>query len=143
MKHPYKVIYCSGEDPQFPVTELLDPTVNSKGWQSQKYCTYPQEIILQFQGVINISQLQILSHQSKIASKVELFTFNPNSMPTGAARLPLNEIQFQKLGFLTLNSNERSGFQARELKSVTVNQPVALLKMLFHANHQNQFNIEN
>ena len=48
MKHPYKVIYCSGEDPQFPVTELLDPTVNSKGWQSQKYCTYPQEIILQF-----------------------------------------------------------------------------------------------
>ena len=92
MKHPYKVIYCSGEDTQFPVTELLDPTVNSKGWQSQKYCTYPQEIILQFQGVINVSQLQILSHQSKIASKVELFTFNPNSMPTGAARLPLNEI---------------------------------------------------
>ena len=64
-------------------------------------------------------------------------------MPTGAARLPLNEIQFQKLGFLTLNSNERSGFQARELKSVTVNQPVALLKMLFHTNHQNQFNLEN
>ena len=53
-------------------------------------------------------------------------------MPMGAARLPLNEIKFEKLGFLTLNSNERSGFQARELKSVTVNQHVALLKMMFH-----------
>ena len=62
-------------------------------------------------------------------------------MPAGASRLPLNEIQFQKLGFLTLNSNERSGFQARELKSVTVNSQLALLKMLFHENHQNQFNI--
>ena len=49
--------------------------------------------------------------------------------------LPIIEIQFQKLGFLTLNSNERSGFQARELKSVTVNSQLALLKMLFHENH--------
>ena len=34
IKFSYKVIYCSGEDPKYPVTELLDPTVNSKGWQS-------------------------------------------------------------------------------------------------------------
>ena len=32
VKFTYKIIYCSGEDPKFPVTELLDPTVNSKGW---------------------------------------------------------------------------------------------------------------
>ena len=64
-------------------------------------------------------------------------------MPMGAARLPLNEIRFEKLGFLTLNSNERSGFQARELKSVTVNQHVALLKMMFHKNHQNHLNYES
>ena len=56
-------------------------------------------------------------------------------MPAGASRLPLNEIQFSKLGYLTLNSNERSGFQARELKSVTVNKSCALLKMMFHSNH--------
>ena len=57
VKHSYKVIYCSGEDPKYPVTELLDPTVNSKGWLSQKFCTYPQEIILQFNGVVAMSQL--------------------------------------------------------------------------------------
>lgn len=57
VKHSYKIIYCSGEDPKYPVTELLDPSLNSKGWQSPQYCPYPQEIILQFQGVVSLSQL--------------------------------------------------------------------------------------
>ena len=47
------------------------------------------------------------------------------------------------MGFLTLNSNERSAFQARELKSVTVNTQAALLKMYFHTNYQNEFNSKN
>ena len=46
VKFKYRVIYCSGEDSEFPVTELLDPTVNSKGWQSPKFCQFPQEIII-------------------------------------------------------------------------------------------------
>ena len=92
IKHSFKIIYCSGEDPKYPVTELLDPTVNSKGWQSEKFCQYPQEIILQFAGTVYLSQLQFLSHQAKISSKIELFTFNPQSMPAGASRLPLNQI---------------------------------------------------
>jgi centrosomal protein CEP104 len=82
-----------------------------------------------------------LSHQSKIASKIELFTFNPNALGSQAsAKLPLNEIQFTKLGYLTLNTNDRSGFQARELKSVTVNAQAALLKLNFHKCHLNNFN---
>ena len=32
VKFNYKIIYCSGEDPNYPVTELLEPSVNSKGW---------------------------------------------------------------------------------------------------------------
>ncbi len=32
VKFKYRVIYCSGEDPDFPVTELLDPGANSRGW---------------------------------------------------------------------------------------------------------------
>jgi centrosomal protein CEP104 len=48
VKFKYRIIYCSSEDPQHPATELLDPTVNSKGWVSARYCEYPQEVILQF-----------------------------------------------------------------------------------------------
>ena len=140
VKFNYKIIYCSGEDPNYPVTELLDPSVNSKGWQSQKFCQYPQEIIVQFPSIVQINQLQFLSHQSKIASKIELFTFNPDQVGAQASKLPLNEIQFTKMGYLTLNTNERSGFQARELKSVSINVQCALLKLLFHKCHLNNFN---
>jgi hypothetical protein len=39
-----------------------------KGWQSAKYCPYPQTIILRFPGYFDIRKIQILSHQAKIAN---------------------------------------------------------------------------
>ena len=60
-----------------------------------------------------------------------------------SAQIPLNEIEFARLGYLSLDSNERSGFQARELKSVYVNSVSLLLKMVFHKCHANKFNLYN
>lgn len=57
--------------------------------------------------------------------------------------MPLSEIQFRKLGFLSLDNNERSGFQARELKSVHVNASAALLKLVIHQCHMNSLNTYN
>lgn len=31
-KLKYRIIYCSGEDPDYPVTELLDLGPNPRGW---------------------------------------------------------------------------------------------------------------
>jgi len=143
VKLKYRVIYCSGEDPEYPVTELLDPTPNSRGWQSQKFCEYPQEIIVQFSGIVRLKQLQFLSHQSKIASKIELFTFVPDGSQALSSQIPLHDIQFKRLGYLSLDPNERSGFQARELKSVYVDSTALLLKLHFHQCHQNNFNVFN
>ena len=36
-KLKFRVIYCSGEDPEFPVTELLENSPSSRGWQSPKF----------------------------------------------------------------------------------------------------------
>jgi len=143
VKLKYRIIYCSGEEPEYPVTELLDPTPNSRGWQSPKFCEYPQEIIVQFPSVVRLKQLQFLSHQSKIASKIELFTFLPNGQQQLTSQLPLQDIQFKRLGYLSLDSNDRSGFQARELKSVYVDSPALLLKLIFHKCHLNNFNVFN
>jgi len=57
----------------------------------------------------------------------------------------LNEIEFKRLGFLSLDPNERSGFQARELKSVYVDRDseAVLLKLIFHKCHLNNFNVFN
>lgn len=142
-KLKYRIIYCSGEDQDYPVTELLDATSNTRGWQSQKFCDYPQEIIVQFPTVVNLKQLQFLSHQSKIASKIELFTFLPSGKHAMTSQIPLNEIEFKRLGYLSLDPNERSGFQARELKSVYVDSNAVLLKLIFHKCHLNNFNVFN
>ena len=47
-KLPYRVIYCSGEDPQYPVTELDMSHPHARGWCTPKFCDFPQELILQF-----------------------------------------------------------------------------------------------
>ena len=46
VKFNFRIVYCSSEDPDQPVSELLDPSVNSRGWLSGRYCEYPQEIIV-------------------------------------------------------------------------------------------------
>ena len=142
-KLKYRIIYCSGEDQDYPVTELLDPTSNSRGWQSAKFCEYPQEIIVQFPQLVKLRSLQFLSHQSKIASKIELFTFLPSGPQAMSNQIPLNEIEFKRVGYLSLDPNERSGFQARELKSVYVTADAVLLKLIFHQCHLNNFNVFN
>ena len=54
VKFKFKIVYSSSEDPDHPVTELLDPSVNSWGWLSARYCQYPQEIILQFTQIVQL-----------------------------------------------------------------------------------------
>lgn len=46
VKFKYRIIYFSSEDADHPAAELLDPSVNSRGWMSARYCEYPQEIII-------------------------------------------------------------------------------------------------
>ena len=46
LKLKYRIIHCTSEEPEYPVTEVLDPNPNSRGWQSAKFCEFPQEIIV-------------------------------------------------------------------------------------------------
>ena len=54
----FKVFHCSSQDAAHTVSELTanarDPN-NLTGWQSQRFCIYPQELIVQFQGGVNIN----------------------------------------------------------------------------------------
>lgn len=78
--------------------------------------------------------MQILSHQSKIATQIELFVGHGDSYQSA---------DFRRLGYLSLNSNERSKYQARELKSVYVNAPGQYLRMLVHKCYINEANLFN
>ena len=49
--------------------------------------------------------------------------------------------KFKKIGFLALDSNERSNFQARELKSVYIDNNCQKLKIVLNKCHVNAHNI--
>eukprot|EP00929_Paragymnodinium_shiwhaense_P070119 TRINITY_DN35491_c0_g1_i1.p1 TRINITY_DN35491_c0_g1~~TRINITY_DN35491_c0_g1_i1.p1 ORF type:complete len:827 (+),score=189.47 TRINITY_DN35491_c0_g1_i1:131-2611(+) len=133
----YRVVRCTSEDPEYPVSQLLARAPQSTGWQTSRYCEYPQELGLEFESPVHLRQVQFLSHQSKIATKIELFT----ALPPDGTRY--ESVQFKRLGYLSLDNNERSQFQARELKSVYVDVKAQFLRILFHKSHANRFNVTN
>ena len=68
-------------------------------------------------------------------------------MPSGAqassAQIPLNQIKFERLGYLNLNSNEGTQYRVRELKSVYTNAATLLLKVVLNAPYSNELNQYN
>ena len=83
---------------------------------------------------MQLSQVQLLSHQSKISTRIELY------MGTGPEYM---RCQFTRLGYLSLDSNERSAFKARELKSVYLKSKGVFMKLLLHKCHINALNLHN
>lgn len=135
----YRIVKCTSEEPDYPVTELLSHSQQTKGWQTARFCEFPQEVCLQFDTAVHLRQVQFLSHQSKIATKIELFT----GMAPASGPAAVEAVQFKRLGYLSLDSNERSQFQARELKSVYVDVAAQFLRILFHKCHINRYNALN
>ena len=126
-KLPYRIISVTSEAESFSVRELLNHTPFSPGWQSSRFCSYPQEIQVEFPSVIHLKEIQFLSHQFKIPNKIEIhIDFNG---------------KVQKVGYLSLDSNERSNYQARELKTVYLNYNTQRVLIRFLGCHTNHLNI--
>ena len=101
-----------------------------------RFPSYPQELGFELlDGEVHISQLQVLSHQSKISSKVELYIGHGGSSYRSAT--------FTRLGYLSLDNNERSSYQARELKTVFIDHSGSYIKLVINENHINKQNIYN
>ncbi|KFV44407.1 Centrosomal protein of 104 kDa [Tyto alba] len=135
------VISSSGHEDGFSAKELMvhAPTVN--GWRSPRYCTelcqYPQEIVLQLVERCRIRKLQLLAHQYMISSKIEFYI--SESLPEYFA--PYQSERFHRLGYVPLSDNEKTDFKARELKSVYMDAVGQYLKLIFHKNYVNRYNL--
>eukprot|EP00062_Callorhinchus_milii_P012732 gi/632960076/ref/XP_007895989.1/ PREDICTED: centrosomal protein of 104 kDa isoform X2 [Callorhinchus milii] len=101
---------------------------------------YPQEIVLQMVERCRIRKLQLLAHQYFISTKIELYI--SQSLPDHFGSHYHTE-RFRRLGYISLSDNEKTGFKARELKSVHVDAIGQYLKLSFHKNHTNRYNLYN
>lgn len=130
----------SSEEKDYPASNLLVPKKGNKGWQSQRFCVFPQEVIMAFPQTCNISSMQLLSHQSKISTKVDILVSNPSPEQLNG---DLRNLTFKKIGYFMLSNNETSNFQSRELKTVYIDSPSVLLKLILHKPHTNAMNLFN
>ena len=126
------------QDPDYPARELHFHTPQTRGWQCARFSKFPQELILRLDHPARIHQIQLLSHEYKIATKIELYT---GLLPPGETLM--DRAIMRRLGHLSFDPNTASGHQARELKSVHVNVDAAILRVVVHKCHVNKLNIYN
>lgn len=88
---------------------------------------------------MRVRKLQVLSHHYLISSSIEIYV--GDSYYGGSASL--ETVQFKRLGHVDLSDNERTGQQARELKSVRVDAMGLYVKLSLHKNYYHQRNTYN
>ena len=90
---------------------------------------------MQLEHSSRLQQIQLLSHEYKIAGKIELQVASSLTLPD---KTPY---EFTRLGFLSFDTNDRTNFAARELKSVTLPDVEAtVVKLIIHRCHANTMN---
>uniref|UniRef100_S4R4X6 Centrosomal protein of 104 kDa n=1 Tax=Petromyzon marinus TaxID=7757 RepID=S4R4X6_PETMA len=129
----FTVVDASGHEEGYSAVELTSHGPTVQGWRSPRYSLYPQELVLCLEGSCHVQKLQVLSHQFLISSKLEIYI--GESQHQGSA--------YTRLGYVALSDNEKTGFRARELKSVHVDATGRYLKLIIHKNHVNKYNIHN
>ncbi|KAM6925519.1 centrosomal protein of 104 kDa [Xenentodon cancila] len=130
------VVSSSSHEDTFSAKELMvhAPTVN--GWRSSRLCSYPQHITLQLLERSRIRKLQLLAHQYLIPAKVE-FHIGDSLPETNSPGLPGH---LRRLGYVSMSDNEKTGFKARELKSVHLDAIGKYLRITLHRNFVNRYN---
>uniref|UniRef100_A0A452U330 Centrosomal protein of 104 kDa n=1 Tax=Ursus maritimus TaxID=29073 RepID=A0A452U330_URSMA len=135
----FVVVSSSGHEDGFSARELMIHAPTVSGWRSPRFCQFPQEIVLQMVERCRVRKLQLLAHQYMVPSKVEFYV--SESLP--GYFVPYQAERFRRLGYVSLCDNEKTGCKARELKSVYVDAVGQFLKLIFHENHVNKYNIYN
>jgi len=98
---------------------------------------YPQTLILQFITKVELRQVQLLSHNIKIATRIDLLYFSGDGYCSGD---DVRKFKFHRLGYLSLSSNESTRFSIRELKSVYITSKCDFLKLVLYEPYRNEFN---
>ncbi|GET91745.1 hypothetical protein, conserved [Leishmania tarentolae] len=144
---PYDVLFCTSEDPEHPVSqlggcrgEIKSGAPTPVGWQSVRYGKTPQTLVIRFQGNVWLQQLRILSHEAKIASKVEVRVAKLTEGDDWDNPPSFRNVRFVKLGSVDFNSNEQSHFKSKERKTIHLKTEAYFLKLLFDQPFINAYN---
>ena len=113
--------------------------INGTPWTSERFCSYPQKIIIKFPHVVNISQINIISHSKKISRRLQFYYYYPEDLDKNQ-QYEYDEIPFRKLGFINLRDNKQCNYSVRELKKIFVKIRCLFIKIELENNYKNYYN---
>ena len=141
---PFTVV-ASCEEEGYEASKLLVFEEEGEGWQSKlddKSDSHTLVLKVQHQDEEHIvNALEILAHENKIAQKIEILIGCGGE--DNAKVKTFEECSIVQLGYITLDSNEESQYQARELKSVPLERPADFIQLVLRGCYQNPHNTDN
>jgi len=140
-KIKFRIVDISSEDSYNTSEEILKGP-DSQGWYSARFCQFPQEMIIQFPYNIHLKQINLLSHEKKIASMIDIYTFIPNNFYMDPD-IDYKSVPFEKLGYIRMDNNQKSNYKAREFRKIFVDSNCSSIKLVLHKNFVNKYNAFN
>ena len=139
-KLKYKILRISSTETDYDTSSRsssnCQPLINFETpWSSNRFCAYPQKIILKFETPVNIHQIHIVSHEKRISQKISFSVFCPQ-----LDNPDFSKVVFQEIGYINFNQNMASNYQVRELKKIFLNIKCLFLRMELDQNYINDYN---
>ena len=140
VKLDHKLIESTTEDRDHPLRELLKG-LKGVGWFSSRFSQFPQEIYIQFNQPVFLKQINMVIHEKNIPAQIKFYTYYPEK--SNELIDNYHNVRYKYIGFIKMDTNERSQFRARESRKVYVNTKSLFLKIELGQNYRNEFNIFN
>jgi centrosomal protein CEP104 len=140
VKLDHKLIESTTEDREHPLRELLKG-LKGVGWFSSRFSQFPQEIYIQFNQPVFLKQINMVIHEKYIPAQIKFYTYYPEK--NNEIIDNYHNVRYKYIGFIKMDTNERSQYRARESRKVYVNTKSLFLKIELGQNYRNEFNIFN
>ena len=137
----YKLIESSSEDNKHPLRELKNG-LNGSGWQSERFCQYPQYIYIRFIRPVFIKKIELILHDKNIPSIIRFYSYYPKDEKNNFIS-NYKEAEYNLVGSIKTNSNDNDNFKSRELWTINPNIKSLFFKLEFDKNYVNIYNLFN
>ena len=140
IKLDHKLIESTTEDNEHPLRELLKG-LKGVGWFSSRFSQFPQEIYIQFSQPVLLRQINMVIHEKNIPAQIKFYSYFPES--NNEIIDNFHNVHYKYIGFIKMDTNERSQFRARESRKVYVNTKAIFFKIELGKNYTNEYNMFN
>lgn len=132
----YRIVGVSSFLEEYRPVKICNSSPFGDGWITAPNPAYPEFVVLDFQRVVSVNKISIISHQTKVPKKITIeMAHNAQSW---------NRAKFSYLGTTEFTDNKVSGYKTRERRTAVVpNVQLRFLKIIIHGTHPNKYNKDN